>query len=81
MHDIPQQGEIQRVNTQQKKSDPEPTGNGIIPFRTFTNIATTEPKKGISKFQAHNSTCFVEYQRIQLSEFPNMERNHNEINR
>lgn len=34
MHDIPQQGEIQRVNTQQKKSDPEPTGNGIIPFQT-----------------------------------------------
>ena len=35
MYDIPQQGEIQRVNTQQKKSDPEPTGNGIIPFQTY----------------------------------------------
>ena len=35
MHDIPQQGEIQRVNTQQKKSDPEPTGNSIIPFQTY----------------------------------------------
>lgn len=35
MYDIPQQGEIQRVNTQQKKSDPEPTGNSIIPFQTY----------------------------------------------
>ena len=35
MYDIPQQGEIQRVNTQQKKSDPEPTGNSIISFQTY----------------------------------------------
>ncbi len=79
MYDIPQQGEIQRVNTQQKKVIPNPRATASSRFKPI-NIATTEPKR-ISKFQAHNSTCFVEYQRIQLSEFPNMERNHNEINR
>ena len=54
MHDIPQQGEIQRVNTQQKKSDPEPTGNGIIPFQTYKySHYRTEKDQQIPSPQLH----------------------------
>lgn len=80
MHDIPQQGEIQRVNTQQKKSDPEPTGNGIIPFQTYKySHYRTEKDQKFPSPQLHLFPVDTANPAFRIPEI--WKESHNEINR